>query len=70
VSGCTIDDAAVAVLGDPWALLVPHDITFGNRRQFRQLFAGSEEGIATNILASCLTRFVEAGVLSRAATSA
>ena len=46
-SGCPIN-AAVEVLGDPWAMLVLRDIMFGNRRHFRELVAGSEEGIATN----------------------
>ena len=56
-SGCPIN-AAVEVLGDPWAMLVLRDIMFGNRRHFRELIAGSEEGIATNILASRLKQRV------------
>ena len=63
-SGCAIN-AAVEVLGDPWAILVLRDIMFGNRRHFRELLVGSEEGIATNILASRLKRLVAAGLLSR-----
>jgi len=63
-SGCAIN-AAVEVLGDPWAMLVLRDIMFGNRRYFRDLLAGSEEGIASNILASRLKRLVEAGLLTR-----
>jgi len=63
-SGCAIN-AAVEVLGDPWAILVLRDIMFGNRRHFRELVAGSEEGIATNILASRLKQLVAAGLLSR-----
>jgi DNA-binding HxlR family transcriptional regulator len=63
-SGCPIN-AAVEVLGDPWAILVLRDIMFGNRRYFRELIAGSEEGIATNILASRLKQLVAAGLLSR-----
>ncbi len=39
-SGCPIN-AAVEVLGDPWATLVLRDIMFGNRRHFRELIAGS-----------------------------
>lgn len=65
-SGCAIN-AAVEVLGDPWAILVLRDIMFGNRRHFREIVAGSEEGIATNILANRLRRLVEAGLLSREA---
>jgi hypothetical protein len=38
----------VEVLCDPWAILVLRDIMFGNRRHFRELVAGSEEGIAIN----------------------
>ena len=63
-SGCAIN-AAVEVLGDPWAILVLRDIMFGNRRHFRELLAASEEGIATNILASRLKQLVAAGLLSR-----
>ena len=63
-SGCPIN-AAVEVLGDPWAMLVLRDIMFGNRRHFRELIAGSEEGIATNILASRLKQLVTAGLLTR-----
>src|SRR5688572_16417638 len=64
-SGCAIN-AAVEVLGDPWAMLVLRDIIFGDRRHFGELLAGSEEGIASNILASRLKRLVAAGLLSRA----
>src|SRR4051794_21804670 len=63
-SGCPIN-AAVEVLGAPWAMLVLRDIIFGNRRHFRELVAGSEEGIATNILASRLKQLVVAGLLTR-----
>jgi DNA-binding HxlR family transcriptional regulator len=63
-SGCPIN-AAVEVLGDPWAMLVLRDIMFGDRRHFRELMAGSEEHIATNILASRLKQLVAAGLLTR-----
>jgi DNA-binding HxlR family transcriptional regulator len=63
-SGCAIN-AAVEVLGDPWAMLVLRDIMFGKLRYFRELVAGSEEGIATNILASRLKQLVAAGLLTR-----
>jgi hypothetical protein len=42
-SGCPIN-AAVEVLGDPWAILVLRDVMFGDRRHLRGLLAGSEEG--------------------------
>ena len=63
-SGCAIN-AAVEVLGDPWSMLVLRDVMFGDRRHFRELLHGSEEGIASNILSSRLKRLVAAGVLTR-----
>jgi DNA-binding HxlR family transcriptional regulator len=63
-SGCAIN-AAVEALGDKWSLLVLRDITFGNRRYFRELLAGSEEGIASNILSDRLKRLVAGGLLTR-----
>jgi DNA-binding HxlR family transcriptional regulator len=53
------------VPGDPWVILVLRDIMFGNRRSFRKLVAGFEEGIATNVLASRLKQLVAAGLLTR-----
>ncbi|WP_298132743.1 helix-turn-helix domain-containing protein [Micropruina sp.] len=64
-SGCAIN-AAVEVLGDPWAMLVLRDIMFGDRRYFRELLTGSEEGIASNILSSRLKQLTAAGLLTRA----
>src|SRR3954449_12987608 len=64
-SGCPIN-AAVEVLGDPWAMLVLRDIMFGDRRYFRELLAGFEEGIASNILSSRLKQLTAAGLLTRA----
>ncbi len=66
-SGCPIN-ATVEVLGDPWTVIVLRDIMFGGRRHFRELIAGSEEGFATNILASRLQRLVAAGLLVREET--
>ncbi len=63
-SGCAIN-AAVEVLGDPWVMLVLRDIMFGDRRYFRELLAGSEEGIASNILSSRLKQLTAAGLLTR-----
>ena len=65
-SGCAIN-VAVEELGDPWAMLRLRDIIFGNRRYFRELVAGCEEGIATHILASRLKQLVAAGLLTREA---
>ena len=64
-SGCPVN-MAVEAFGDRWTLLVLRDVMFGNRRHFRELLAGSEEGIASNILADRLKRLVDAGLLTRA----
>jgi DNA-binding HxlR family transcriptional regulator len=63
-SGCPIN-LTLEVLGDRWSLIVIRDVMFGNRRHFRELLSGSEEGIASNILADRLKRLVENGLLSR-----
>jgi DNA-binding HxlR family transcriptional regulator len=47
-----------------WSLLVLRDIVFADRRYFRELQTGSEEGIASNILADRLKRLVELGLLT------
>jgi len=64
-SGCPIN-LSVEVLGDKWSLVVIRDLMFGNRRHFRELLQRSEEGIASNILASRLQRLTELGLVSRA----
>lgn len=63
-SGCPIN-LTLEVLGDRWSLIVIRDIMFGGRRHFRELMSGSEEGIASNVLADRLKRLVQAGLLSR-----
>lgn len=63
-SGCPIN-AAVEALGDPWSLIVLRDMMFGDRRYFRELLTGSEEGIASNVLSSRLKALVAAGLLTR-----
>jgi DNA-binding HxlR family transcriptional regulator len=63
-SGCPIN-MAVEAFGDRWSLLVLRDVMFGSRRHFRELLAGSEERIASNILADRLKRLTGAGLLTR-----
>lgn len=63
-SGCPIN-AAVEVLGDPWSVVVLRDLIFGDRRYFRELLSGSEEGIASNVLSTRLKSLVAAGLLVR-----
>jgi len=62
-SGCPIN-LTLEVLGDKWSLLVIRDMMFGNRRHFRELLSGSEEGISSNILADRLKRLCDQGILS------
>jgi DNA-binding HxlR family transcriptional regulator len=64
-SGCPIN-LTLEVLGDKWSLIVVRDILFGGRRRFRELLTGSDEGIASSILADRLQHLVELGVLTRA----
>ena len=64
-SGCPIN-LTLETVGDRWSLIVIRDVMFGNRRHFRVLLNGSEEGIASNILADRLKRLVNAGLLSKA----
>jgi len=62
-SGCPIN-LTLEALGDKWSLVVIRDMMFGNRRHFRELMAGSMEGIASNILAARLKRLSELGFIS------
>ncbi|MBF6333125.1 helix-turn-helix transcriptional regulator [Nocardia transvalensis] len=55
----------VELLGDRWSLIVLRDIMFGGSTHFRELLAASLEGIASNILASRLSKLVDAGLLTR-----
>jgi DNA-binding HxlR family transcriptional regulator len=64
-SGCPIN-LSIEVIGDRWSLLVIRDMMFGNRRHFGELLAGSDEGIASNILADRLRRLTDQGLVSRA----
>lgn len=64
-SGCPIN-LSLEVFGDKWSLIVIRDIMFGNRRHFNELLAGSDEGIASNVLAGRLQRLVGLRMLSRA----
>ena len=63
-SGCPVN-RAVEAFGDRWSLIVLRDMIFGGKRHFRELLTGSEEGIASNILADRLRRLVDDGLLTR-----
>ena len=60
-SHCPVNYALESI-GDRWALLILRDIVFRGQRTYRD-FLNSEEGIATNILASRLNHLIEAGIL-------
>lgn len=63
-SGCPIN-LTLEQLGDRWSLIVIRDVMFGNRRSYGDLLDQSEEGIASNILASRLKSLTAAGLLTR-----
>ena len=50
--------------GDRWALLILRDIIFRGKRTYGE-FLRSEEGFATNILASRIEHLIENGILLR-----
>ena len=55
----------VELFGDRWSLLIIRDIVFDGKKTYGE-FLKSEEGIATNVLASRLAFLEEHGILSRA----
>jgi DNA-binding HxlR family transcriptional regulator len=67
-SGCPIH-IALALVGDPWTLLVVRDLMFKGARSFNDLLAGGE-GIATNVLSDRLARLEESGMLEKEADPA
>ena len=62
-NGCPVRYAA-GIFGDKWSLILLRDVLLHGKRYYGD-FLASEEGIATNILASRLSRFEEEGMLSR-----
>jgi DNA-binding HxlR family transcriptional regulator len=60
-SGCPIN-FALETFGDPWSLLIIRDMVYFRKRTYSEFFV-SEEGIATNILASRLAHLEQQGIL-------
>jgi DNA-binding HxlR family transcriptional regulator len=60
-SDCPIS-FALETFGDMWSLLIVRDIIYFGKKTYRE-FLESDEGIATNILASRLVQLVQAGIL-------
>jgi DNA-binding HxlR family transcriptional regulator len=67
-SHCAVN-YGVEIFGDRWSLLVIRDIVFAGKKTYGE-FLKSEEGIATNTLASRLAFLEEQGILSRAPSPA
>jgi DNA-binding HxlR family transcriptional regulator len=55
---------ALDAVGDKWSLLILRDLMFTGKRTYTEL-QSSDEGIATNILASRLTSLEAAGIISK-----
>ena len=67
-SHCSVN-YGLEIFGDKWSLLIVRDIVFAGKKTYGE-FLKSEEGIATNILASRLAFLEEQGILSKAPSSA
>jgi DNA-binding HxlR family transcriptional regulator len=63
-SHCAVN-YGVEIFGDRWSLLIIRDIVFAGKKTYGA-FLKSEEGIATNVLASRLAFLEEQGILSKA----
>ena len=63
-SACPIN-RSLEMLGDRWSLLILRDIVLHDRRSFRELLTGSEEGISAPVLSRRLADLVEAGFLTK-----
>ena len=61
-SGCPLN-ASIEMLGDRWSLLIIRDMMVRGSRTFKE-FLGSDEGIATNMLADRLRRLEAHGIIT------
>jgi DNA-binding HxlR family transcriptional regulator len=61
-SACPIN-ASLEVVGDRWSLLIVRDMMFAGARAYKD-FLASEEGIATNVLASRLSTLEDRGIIA------
>jgi len=62
-SGCPVRYAA-GIFGDKWSFVLLRDVLLHGKRYYGE-FLGSEEGIATNVLATRLQKLEESGMLVR-----
>jgi DNA-binding HxlR family transcriptional regulator len=61
-SGCPLN-ASIEMLGDRWSLLIIRDMMIRGFRTFKE-FLGSDEGIATNMLADRLRKLQSHGIIA------
>src|SRR5437868_11918581 len=62
-SDCPIS-VALETFGDTWSLLIVRDMIYFGKKTYGE-FLESQEGIATNILASRLAQLEQKGILSK-----
>ena len=62
-SGCPVRYAA-GIFGDKWSFVLLRDLLLHGKRYYSE-FLSSEEGIATNVLASRLAKLEENGMVTR-----
>ena len=62
-SDCPIN-FALELFGDPWSLLLIRDLVYFGKKTYGE-FLASEEGMATNILASRLAHLEHQGILAK-----
>lgn len=67
-SSCPIN-RSLELLGDRWSLLILRDIALHDRRSFRELLTGSQEGISAPVLSRRLADLVDQGLLTKAETA-
>lgn len=63
-SGCPIN-RGLEVLGDQWSLVILRDIAAFDRRSFRDLLTGNDEGISAPVLSRRLADLTGAGLLAK-----
>lgn len=67
-SACPVN-RTLEMVGDQWSLLILRDIAMYDRRSFRELLTGSEEGISAPVLSRRLTDLTASGFLSKTEVS-
>lgn len=63
-SDCPIN-RGLEVLGDQWSLVILRDIAIHDRRSFRELLTGNDEGISAPVLSRRLADLTGAGLLTK-----